>query len=324
MPETLSDPSRSDEAFSKNNGKPSTDLTDHAFLAHSGASPEAIAHHYDVGNKFYALWLDETFSYTSAHFAGDPTLSLHEAQNAKLDLVLQMAGVDKHPQESLANKRLLDIGCGWGGLLRHARRKGLGETVGLTLSREQEALTTAAADPGVKVHYTDWRDFETKHRFDVVTMVEAIEAFVRPNMSREQRTAVYRHLFEHCHALTNLGATFVIQMITYGNAGPEHLDEFIAERIFPESDLPRLGEVFTAAERLFEPITLYNHRDDYVRTLRKWLDALKTHREEAIALVGSKKVADYETYLRLSMAMFERGTCDLIRLSFRRVQTPWL
>ncbi len=324
MSDALSDPQRSHEAVGKYKGKPNTNLTDCTFLANSGASAEAIAHHYDVGNKFYALWLDDTLSYTCAHFSGNQALSLHDAQNAKLDLVLQMAGVDNLPHKGLAAKRLLDIGCGWGGLLRHARKKGLGEAVGLTLSREQEAFIAAAAIPDVKAHYMDWREFERTPRFDIVTLVESIEAFVRPNMSREQRTAVYRHLFEHCHALTNFGATFVIQMITYGNAGPEHLDAFIAERIFPESDIPRLGEVCTAAERLFEPITLYNHRDDYVRTLRKWLNALKTHREEAIALVGSRKVADYETYLRLSMAMFERGTCDLIRLSFRRVDTPWL
>ncbi|WP_299751245.1 class I SAM-dependent methyltransferase [uncultured Tateyamaria sp.] len=324
MPGNITDLPRSDEAENKTDDKPFTGLTQPALLAPSGASPEAVAHHYDVGNEFYALWLDETLSYTCAHFSEDRAFSLHEAQNAKLDLILQMAGVDVLPRESLATKRLLDIGCGWGGLMRHARKKGLGEAVGLTLSREQEVAIAKAAIPDVKVHYMDWREFESARRFDIVTSVESIEAFVRPNMSREQRTAVYRSLFERCHALTSFGATFVIQMITYGNAGPEHLDEFISERIFPESDLPRLGEVFTAAERLFEPITLYNHRDDYVRTLRKWLDALKIHREEAIALVGSGKVADYETYLRLSMAMFERGTCDLIRLSFRRVQTPWL
>ncbi|MDX8355333.1 class I SAM-dependent methyltransferase [Cognatiyoonia sp. IB215182] len=324
MPETLTDSSRLDGASSSHNASQGTDATDHPFLARCGASPEAIAHHYDVGNRFYALWLDETLSYTCAHFSEDEALSLHQAQNAKLDLVLQMAGVDNLPQESLSDKRLLDIGCGWGGLLHHARKRGLGEAVGLTLSREQEVLITAAADPGVKVHYIDWRDFESERGFDIVTLIESIEAFVQPNMSREQRTRVYRHLFESCHNVTNVGATLVIQMITYGNAGPEHLDEFIAERIFPESDLPRLGEVFTAAERLFEPITMHNHRSDYVRTLRKWHSALKEHREEAKALVGPRKVADYETYLRLSMAMFEIGTCDLIRVSFRRVQKPWL
>lgn len=324
MTETLTDSSRLDGVSSSHNANQGTDATDHASLARCGASPEAIAHHYDVGNKFYALWLDETLSYTCAHFSGDEALSLHQAQNAKLDLVLQMAGVNKFSQESLSEKRLLDIGCGWGGLLRHARKKGLGEAVGLTLSREQEALITGAADPGIKIHYMDWRDFESERGFDIVTLVESIEAFVQPGLSREQRTTVYRHLFESCHAVTNLGATLVIQMITYGNSGPEHLDQFIAERIFPESDLPRLGEVFTAAERLFEPIILHNHRDDYVKTLRKWLSALKEHRKEAVALVGSKKVADYETYLRLSMAMFEIGTCDLIRVSFQRVQKPWL
>ena len=71
--------------------------------------------------------------------------------------------------------------------MRHARKKGLGEAVGLTLSREQEVAIAKAAIPDVKVHYMDWREFESARRFDIVTSVESIEAFVRPNMSREQR-----------------------------------------------------------------------------------------------------------------------------------------
>jgi cyclopropane-fatty-acyl-phospholipid synthase len=113
-----------------------------------------------------------------------------------------------------------------------------------------------------------------------------------------------------------------LQTIAYGNSGPEDLDDFITTEIFPESDLPKLAEIAEAVDRLFEIVVLQNDRHHYVTTLKNWLANLKENRDEAVAVVGEKVVVRFERYLRLSAYIFEIGSCDLYRISFRRIDKP--
>ena len=283
-----------------------------------GASAEAIQRHYDVSNAFYALWLDEaTMSYTSAFFAdGDTDADLGRAQERKIDyLVDQTQG--RHAD------RVLDIGCGWGNTLsRLVNVHGVGTGVGLTLSLRQAEWVRQQCGPGIEVRVESWRDHVPEQPYQAIYSVESIEAFARPGLTRAQKVAIYRALFLAAHSWLTPGGHFGLQMIAYGNSGPEDLDAFISREIFPESDLPRLSEVLEAAEGLFEIQNLRNDRTHYARTVRAWLSRLRAAKQQAIAEVGANVVDTYEKYLRLCVFMFDSGACDLHRVSFKRIDRP--
>jgi cyclopropane-fatty-acyl-phospholipid synthase len=283
-----------------------------------GASARAIQHHYDVSNAFYALWLDEsTMSYTSALFAeGETAADLDRAQERKIDYLVEQT-------QGRGASCVLDIGCGWGNTLSrlvnvHGARKG----VGLTLSPQQAAWVRRQCGPEIEVRVESWRDHVPAQPYQAIYSVESIEAFARPGLTRAQKVAIYRDLFSAAHSWLAPGGHFGLQMIAYGNSAPEDLDSFISERIFPESDLPRLSEVIEACEGLFEVRSLRNDRAHYATTLRAWLVRLRAGKDRAIAEVGAEVVDTYEKYLRLSVFMFDSGACDLHRVSFKRIDRP--
>jgi cyclopropane-fatty-acyl-phospholipid synthase len=155
--------------------------------------------------------------------------------------------------------------------------------------------------------------------FDAIVSIEAIEAFARHGLPRAEKVRIYRALFERAHGWLAPSGRFGLQMIAYGSAGPAQFDRFIADAVFPESDLPFLSEVIEAAEGRFEVVSLHSARADYVLTLKCWLAALKRRRAAARALVGGATVQRFEDYLRLSWHMFASGACDLHRLILRRI-----
>src|SRR5262249_11880260 len=146
--------------------------------------------------------------------------------------------------------------------------------------------------------------------------------FVRLGLKRPEKVGIYRDLFARAHRWLKPGGWFSLQMITYGNAPEGALDSFIAQDIFPESDLPRLSEVMEGCDGLFSVEGLRNDRADYARTLRGWMDGLRRHRDEALEKVGPAIVRRYEEYLRLCVYMFESGACDLHRVALKRIDAP--
>jgi cyclopropane-fatty-acyl-phospholipid synthase len=277
-----------------------------------GASVEAIEAHYDLGNDFFQLWLDESMTYTCALWAG-PEDTLEAAQARKIDFLLECAG-------ARGANRLLDVGCGWGGAMKRAvSHFGVQHAHGLSLSRSQSEWVPA---PGVTVAVENWLDHRPDAPYDAIISVEAFEAFAKLGLPPDQKAAVYRRYFESCHAWLAPGGSMALQTIAYGNSGPEDFDAFIATEIFPESDLPTLAELGTAISRRFELVALHNRRHDYARTLREWLARLKRQRARAVDVVGEAVVVRFERYLRLSIYMFEKGTCDLYQLHLRRIDQP--
>lgn len=282
-----------------------------------GASSEAIEHHYDLSNEFYQLWLDSTMTYTCAMW--DKTKA-----NETLEIA-QLRKIDFHAKNIQAEgkQRVLDIGCGWGGALtRLVDGHQVEQGVGLTLSKQQLAWVNSLSHPKIEVILESWADHNPFQPYDAIISVEAFEAFAKPKLSLEDKIYVYRTFFEKCHQWLKPGGLISLQTIAYGNTRPEDLDEFIANDIFPESDLPRLAEIAEAIECLFEIVTLQNDRYDYVKTLKKWRSTLRNNREKAIELVGEEEVIKFERYLRLSAYMFESGNCDLYRIAFRRIDNP--
>nr|WP_254925403.1 MULTISPECIES: cyclopropane-fatty-acyl-phospholipid synthase family protein [unclassified Rhodococcus (in: high G+C Gram-positive bacteria)] len=283
-----------------------------------GASADAIQHHYDVDSSFYGLWLDSEMSYSCAMWDGDFD-TLAQAQEKKLDYLLG----ECVPAQ---NARLLDIGCGWGAALRRATQyHGVLESVGLTLSPSQSRyiIDRSESDTNVDIKVLDWVDYEPDQPFDGIVSIGAFEHFVKFGLPREEKVESYRRFFQSCHRWLKPGGVLALQTIGKGNTpidGPGLEDMlFIAQHIFPESDLPKLSEIAVACERWFEVKAVRNDRADYARTCEVWLDRLNAKKQEAIDLVGIEKFENYSRYLAASTRQFEVGHANLYRLVLKRV-----
>jgi cyclopropane-fatty-acyl-phospholipid synthase len=276
-----------------------------------GASPTAIQSHYDVGNDFYAQWLDETRTYSCGLWHGDE--DLHTAQLQKLDWHLNGA-------RARNATRLLDIGCGWGSLLKRAvAEHGVHNAVGLSLSEAQSAWIREMNLPNTQVHVQSWADYVPDAPFDAIISIGAFEHFARIEQSLAEKQQGYRAFFEACHRMLVPGGRMSLQTITYENADREDFSRFFADRIFPESDLPHHAEIFQASKGLFEVEMLRNDREHYARTARCWLSNLRKSRATAVALVGEAEVATFEKYLSLLVVGFHTGRMNLARLILRRI-----
>jgi len=279
-------------------------------MSAGGASPEAIQAHYDVGNDFYRLWLDPTLTYSCALWAGEDD-TLEAAQRRKLAYMAQ-------PAIGGGATRVLDVGCGWGGMLAHLSEAGVARTVGLTLSERQREHVAGLALPGVEVRLESWREHRPGQPYDAIVSIGAFEHFADLDLSESQRLAVYRSFFEACHAWLPPGGTLMLQTIAYGPApAPEGRRELFLD-IFPESDLPRPYEIFKASDDLFEVAAFRNDREHYIRTLRAWHQNLRAHRAEAIAAVGRETVDFYLRYFVAASLMFANKYAVLLRLKLIR------
>lgn len=278
---------------------------------YAGASKSAIQHHYDVGNAFYSLWLDPTLSYSCALWS-DRSLTLEDAQNAKLDLLAEQASVR-------GAGHVIDVGCGWGALSeRLVKVHGVENVTALTLSENQKSYLDSRVTSEIDVQLSNWHGFHPDRPCDAVISIEAFEAFARPGLSPAEKIAAYRDFFEHCSRWLRTGGHLVIQTIAFGSMKSGEVKEFIVDSIFPESDLPRLTEILLASEDLFEICQILNHREHYVKTLKAWATNLQRHRQQAIELVGEEAVERYRRYLLHSIIGFASGAQQLLRMTFRK------
>lgn len=279
----------------------------------AGASAEAIQAHYDVGDDFYRLWLDPSMVYSAALWDGpDDTRSLEWAQANKIDWHLRSAGLK--PGGSL-----LDIGCGWGALLRRAREQGASRGVGLTLSATQAAHVAGFGDPALSVRLENWQDHRPEGPYDAIVSIGAFEHFTKPGDASARKIEIYRAFFAACRSWLAKGGRLSLQTIAYGSLRRDDPNVALMSQIFPDSDLPRLDEIVVAAEGLFETVRVRNDRVDYARTCETWANNLRARRAEATALVGAEQVKRYERYLKLSSYGFWTGNIWLLRLRLAAV-----
>lgn len=282
-----------------------------------GATRDAIQAHYDINNEFYALWLGSTMAYSGAMWAeGD---DLDAAQLRKIDHHIRESGADRAA-------RVLDIGCGWGGLLgRLVDAHRPEEVVGLTLSEAQAAWIRGRALPKVTVRVESWADYAPDATFQAIISIGAFEHFARLDFSEEEKIAAYRQFFARCAELLDEGGLLSLQTFAYGSRRPRQAavdaeaTRFLAAEIFQETDPPTLANIATAIQGTFELRRMHNDREGYARTCRVWLENLKARREDALRLVGPEVYERYRKYLYYSFAGFTSGNLDLYRITLRRL-----
>src|SRR5437660_2169821 len=182
---------------------PATEVTN------AGASTEAIQYHYDVSNEFYQLWLDPTMTYSGALY--EPGDTLETAQLRKIDYHIDQA-------RAAGAKRVLDVGCGWGGLLRRlAETHGVGEAVGLSLSQAQVEWGRRIAPSNVDLRIENWSDHEPAALYDGIISIGAFEHFARLESTDAERIASYRSFFARCRDWLKPHGRISLQTFAYGS-----------------------------------------------------------------------------------------------------------
>jgi cyclopropane-fatty-acyl-phospholipid synthase len=275
---------------------------------------EAIQFHYDVGNRFYKLWLDARMIYSCAMWVeGAYDSDLETAQLRKLDFHVEQAG-------AATAHRILDVGCGWGGLLARCleRNPNLERGVGLTLSAEQASFCRDTLQPAViDCRLEDWRDHRAEAPYDGIISIGAFEHFAAPGDSRETRIAKYKAFFDFCRANLSRGGHLSLQTIAYLKMRREDASAFMNTEIFPDSDLPYLEEIVTAAAGSLEILAVRNDRLDYAHTCNLWARRLKTNRTAAVEVSGEATVRKFERYLLEGSVGFFQGKLSLLRIKAR-------
>ncbi|MBI5938065.1 MAG: class I SAM-dependent methyltransferase [Betaproteobacteria bacterium] len=266
-----------------------------------------IAYHYDVSNDFYGLWLDKNRVYSCAYFetADD---DLDSAQEKKLDLICRKLMLKP-------GERLLDIGCGWGGLiLRAAERHGVHAT-GITLSQEQhdyvrEQIRRRGLEGHVDVRLMDYREVPEAGMFDKIASVGMFEHVGRRNLPAYFRKIAA--LLRPGGLVLNHGITSVA--LSGGGLG-SGISEFIDDYVFPGGELVHAAAVLEAmAAAGLEPLDAENLRPHYGKTLWQWVQRLEANEAEAIRLIGQKKYRIWRIYMAGSAFAFDRNWLALFQI----------
>lgn len=275
----------------------------------------AIRHHYDVGNAFYQLWLDSQTVYSCGYFPPGVE-DLDAAQTAKLDYICRKLRL--RPGE-----RLLDIGCGWGALVRHAVRRYGVEAVGITLSPAQAELAARRiADDRLgdrcRVEVLDYRDLPDRPVFDKIASVGMVEHVGRGRLpgyfAMAYRALRPGGLFLN-HGIIDLEAAQHQSVRTRLRRWFWQEGRFLQRYVFPDGELVPLAEVVRAAEHAgFETRDAESLREHYVLTLRHWVRRLEAGEREAIALAGEAKFRVWRLYLAASAHAFATGRIGVVQL----------
>ncbi|NUT46380.1 MAG: methyltransferase domain-containing protein [Saccharothrix sp.] len=270
-------------------------------LRHSKARDrEAIAHHYDVSNTFYEWILGPSMAYTCAVY---PTAesTLEEAQFAKHDLVARKLGLKP-------GMRLLDVGCGWGGMVMHAAREYGVKALGVTLSRNQaewaqKAIVEAGLTELAEVRYLDYRDVR-ETGFDAVSSIGLTE-----HIGKAQLPAYFRSLYGKLKP----GGRMLNHCITRpDNKQRARTGGFINRYVFPDGELVGPGHLVSLMHDTgFEVRHEENLREHYAMTLAAWCANLEEHWDDAVSEVGLGRARVWRLYLAASRLGFERNNIQL-------------
>ena len=267
---------------------------------------EEVTYHYDIGNDFYKLWLDDTLSYSCAYFKNENE-SLGEAQLNKIHHLLKKLNL----REGIT---LLDIGCGWGALLIEAAKLYKIKGLGITLSEEQfkafkERIEKENLQDYLQVKLMDYRELEKSGLlFDRVVSVGMLEHVGRSNYD----------LFMKCVSkVLKKEGVFVLHYISglYESEG----DAWIKKYIFPGGVIPTLREIISlSADYRFYTVDVESLRMHYYKTLLKWADNFEKNTDKVREMFDEKFVRMWRMYLYSCSACFYTGVIDLHQIVFTK------
>ncbi len=266
----------------------------------------AVRHHYDLPPEFFALFLDESMTYSCAIFSRGAQ-TLEEAQEQKLEMVCNKLALR-------SGERVLDIGCGWGSFATHAAVRHGVDVVGITLSAPQaEVARRRAADAGVgervEIRVMDYRDL-VGERFDAIASIGMVEHV------GGERIDLYA---EHLAALLPSGG----RLLNHGIARLRHTDAdagpFSERYVFPDAEPLQLSRIQLALERAgFTTEHVEGFASDYAETLRHWASRLDENRERARRLAGDERLRVWRLYLRAARNGFENGFTSIYQVRAKR------
>ena len=262
-------------------------------------SKENIEFHYDIGNDFYKLWLDETMSYSCGYFIHEDD-TLYQAQVNKVDYILKKL----HLEEGMS---LLDIGCGWGFLLIEAAKKYKIHGTGITLSHEQYAefqkrIKEQGLEDYLTVELMDYRDLPKKeYQFDRVVSVGMLEHVGRDN---------YQLFLDCVEKVLKPGGLFLLHFISALKEHPG--DPWVKKYIFPGGTVPSLREILNhMAEDNFHTLDIENLRLHYNKTLLHWEKNFRDNIEKEKTMFDEEFLRMWDLYLSACAATFHNGIIDL-------------
>jgi cyclopropane-fatty-acyl-phospholipid synthase len=276
------------------------------FARHSKArDAAAIRAHYDVGNDFYSLWLDRRLVYSCAYFETGAE-DIHTAQEAKLDHICRKLRLAR-------GERMLDVGCGWGALIRHAAQRFGAQSTGVTVSASQAKLVDATIDRDglrgrCRVYIRDYRDIDETPPYDKAASVGMFE-----HVGARRLDGYFRKMFRTLRP----GALFLNHGIVRAPESERRVlgipvdrilwrkGEFMDRYVFPDGELVTLDQVVRSAERAgFEVRDIESLREHYALTLRHWVRRLEAAADKAIALVGPERYRVWRLYMAASAHAF--------------------
>ena len=266
-----------------------------------GRDALAVRHHYDVSNQFYGWVLGPSMAYTCAVYLTDGA-TLEQAQMEKFDLVCRKLALRP-------GMRLLDVGCGWGGLALHAATRYGAQVVAVTLSEQQaqwgqQAVRDAGLQDQVDIRFQDYRDV-LDTGFDAIASIGLTEHIGIANIPAYARALAGKllpqgRLLNHCITRAD------------DDQAPIAKRGFITRYVFPDGELPGVGKVVHELQAAgLEVRHEENLREHYARTCRAWCDNLEAHWDEAVAEVGEGTARVWALYLAGSSLGFERGDIQL-------------
>jgi len=256
---------------------------------------EAVRHHYDVSNEFFALFLDDSMTYSCAIFSRGAE-TLEQAQEEKLEMVCRKLDLKE-------GERVLDVGCGWGSFALQAATRHGAHVVGITLSppqaeRARQRAEEAGVADRVEVRVMDYRDLSGE-RFDAISSIGMVEHVGEVQI--DEYASTLAGLLEPGGRLLNHGIARLRH--TDPEAGP-----FSERYVFPDAEPLHLSRVLLALERAgFVTHHVEEFGADYAETLRHWARKLDENLEQATRLAGPERIRVWRLYLRMARRGFETG-----------------